>query len=103
MVHEYDYASTAEKQFEAVLAAKGQAEDRGVSDEADQALMRADNLHSLIDEVETRLFGAVPRAVSPGAQTGEVRPRPAVAHSVKGIRQRVESANDRLAKVLARL
>lgn len=80
--------------------------ERSVTDEARTALSEANTLHAQLDEIETRLFGPEPRAVSTGHMQGPgdaPRPPPVLAQDVRATRQRLDSANGRLSRILARL
>jgi hypothetical protein len=84
------------------------ASDPGVApslaDEAAHALSLTDSVHTMLDDLEFRVFGPEPRAIqgSEGVKAGN-EARQALAHSVKGTRQRLESATERLSRILGRL
>lgn len=74
-----------------------------IADEAGKALIITDNLHSMLDDLETRLFGPELRAVgTTGAESVE-KSRPALAHTIKGTRQRLDTLTDRVSRILNRL
>jgi hypothetical protein len=71
----------------------------GLSEEAQRALKETDALHGQIDDLEARLFGPSPRGVSDDAPKAQ----PSLANTLKGSRQRLESASNRLSTILSRL
>lgn len=73
-----------------------------IADEAGLALNAADSLHSMLDDLEVRLFGPEPRAVGAGIDAKQAE-RPALAHTVRGTRQRLDSAAERVSRILGRL
>ena len=78
------------------------APDLPVTDEAERALNGAEALHMWLDDLENRLFGPELRAVA--CNDAKLDPsRPPIARPVRHARQRVESANERLNAILARL
>lgn len=86
-----------------LAAGKLEKQAAAVGDEASRAQSGADTLHAMLDELETRLFGPEPRGVLTPS-TGEIgNARPALAHTIKATRQRLDSAQDRLGRILTRL
>jgi hypothetical protein len=74
-----------------------------VQDDADAAHSLAHNIHSLLDDLEVRIFGPEPRAVGNDAMSAKQAERPALAYSTRGARQRLEGACERLHRILNRL
>lgn len=83
--------------------AAGPKVERGVTEEARTAVGASNELHALLDELELRLFGPEPRGVELSQASGASMPPPVLAHDVRHARQRVESANGRIGRILGRL
>lgn len=78
--------------------------ESGVNDQAAQTASESNILHSQLDELEIRLFGPEPRSVGGANSLPETEAsRPALSHSVRHARQRIESANSRLGRIISRL
>lgn len=71
-----------------------------LTDEAGRALANADIVHNLLNDLEDRLFGAQPRGIG---QTSDAQQRMNLADNIRGARQRLDAAQDRLQGILARL
>jgi hypothetical protein len=77
---------------------------KGLRDEAEQALSLADQLHKAIDDLEANLLppGLKEVARSDTAEASDPRRDP-LAVTVRTVRQRLDSATDRLGAIINRI
>lgn len=80
-----------------------QRAEASLTDDAHRAISNADSLHSLLDELENRLFGPSPRGVALGSQEIATSAGPPLATAVRNVRQRLDSAGERLSSIIGRL
>jgi hypothetical protein len=84
-------------------APDGPPKSPGPCDEAGSALQSAHTLHKQMDELENRLFGPEPRGIEGAVSLGDQALPPSLSATVRQTRQRLESAGDRLSRILQRL